>query len=193
MVQRDDSAYRLRPRGRRLLPRSGPLGLRGIRRGSADRTADLRYHPTAGSRHRRSAHPRSGSHPRSIHPRGRRGVLGSTLERSGALASLACRGARPPPARSDHALPRLGVGYGQLASLGFGLRGSGRRPIAGVRTGRYPHHHRPEPASIRRRVRPVPVVARGDEVRPLRRPAVADCDELRRGGRVFLGDLRRCL
>ena len=94
-TQRDDPAHRLRQRRRRLLPRPGALGDFGAGGQRAAQPAHLGHHPAAGARDRRAAHPRPRPHARPVHPCGRRGVPRPPLGRSGALAPLAGRGARP--------------------------------------------------------------------------------------------------
>ena len=90
----------------------------GAGRQCAAHPAHVGDHPAARARDRGAAHPRSRPHPGPVHARRCRGVPRSPLGRSGALAPLAGRGARPEVARPGHALPRLGVRHGQLAAVG---------------------------------------------------------------------------
>jgi hypothetical protein len=151
-------------------------------------------HPhTSGSPSRRSTRspcsassttPAAGDGPPARWPRRSSIIAG----RSGPLASLAGRGARPERPWPDHAVPRVGI------RMDNSPRWDG--PYANVIPGRpgvpargQQDQHRRHPASVGRRVRPVPVAVGGDEGRPLRRRTAAQGDELRGRGRLRLGDL----
>ena len=188
VVQRDDSAHRVRQRGRRLLPGACAVGDLGAGRQRAAQPAHVGHHPAAGACDRRAAHPRPRPLARPLDPRGGRGVPRPPLGRSGALAPLARRSARPEGARPGHALSRVGVRYGQLAAVGCRVRQRDSRHRAGVPARGQRHRHRRQPAAVRHGVRPLPVAARGDEVGTLRRRTAAQGDELRRRGRVRVGD-----
>ena len=163
----------------------------GAGRQRAAQPAHVGHHPAAGARDRGAAHPRPRPQPRAVHPRGRRGVPRPPVGRPGAVAPLAGRSPRPEVARPRHAVPRLGVRHGQLAAVGQRVRQRGARPRARIPARGQRDRHRRQPAAVGHRIRPLSVAARGDEVGPLRRRAAAQGDELRRRGRVRVGDPRR--
>jgi hypothetical protein len=69
-----------------------------------------------------SAQWANGMIPHIVFANGVDGYFPGPAARSGPLASLAGRGPRPAGPWPDHAVPRVGVGHGQLATLGCPVR-----------------------------------------------------------------------